>query len=320
MLRPSNLNLRTIFFSLLGCLSVVMLMTSCTVPEKVMADKQAYAEDDAAYRNKYTVHFDEGEKPIRYGYHYIVSTVPEGYRVRVFQPDMKVLTEEKTFSTPNLTLEHGPYKSFWDDGSIRSQGLYQYGRKHGLWVESEPGKGKSSCGMYVDEQKEGEWIQLDTNGLIESLYNWKDNKLHGKFYLYDSTGEKLNEGIYSNDTLQGELHNQPVITRPYLKSCKDIVNGDVNTCSEASLSSIIYTNLKYPSKARDKKIEGEAMIQWDILPDGTVSNIRVPQSLCDEIEKECIRVFKLTGRWVPAFKDGKPIKYTMSLPVKFILP
>ena len=320
MLRAINSYFNPLFFALLGGLAMATVPTACTVPEKVMADKQAYAEDDAAYRNKYTVHFDEGEKPIRYGYHYVVSTVPEGFRVRVFQPDKKVLTEEKTFSTPNLTLAHGPYKSYWDDGSIRSQGLYQYGRKHGLWVESEPGKGKSSCGLYVDEQKEGEWIQLDTNGLIESLYNWKGNKLHGKFYLYDSNGEKLNEGIYRNDTLLSQLFKQPIITRPYLKSCQDILSGDVNACTESSLSSIIYTNLKYPSRAREKKIEGDAYVQWDVLPDGTVSNIRVPRSLCNEIEKECIRVVKLTGRWMPATKDGQSIKYTMSLPIKFVLP
>jgi TonB family protein len=296
-----------------------MFMMNCTVPEGSTPDKKAYTDDDPSYRKKFTVDFEEGEKPIRYGYHYIVSTVPEGYRVRVFQPDKKVLTEMKTYSTPNLTLLHGSFQSNWDDGSIRAQGIYQYGRKHGMWVESEPGRGKSSSGLYDSELKDGEWTQLDTNGLIESIYTWKDGKLHGKFFLFDSTGQKINEGIYRSDTLVGELYKQPIVTKPYLRNCADNTIGDVNECTTNSLASTIYTNLKYPSQAREKKIEGTAIVQWDILPDGSVSNIRVPQGLSNEIEKECIRVFKLTGKWVPAYQDGKPVKFTMSVPISFRL-
>jgi len=311
---------RNIFLLLLGCLSGMLMVMSCTSPEKAMADKKAYEENDASYKKKFDVAFDQGEQPIRYGYHYIVSTVPEGYRVRIFQPDKKMLTEVKTYGSPNLTLLHGPFKSFWDDGSIRAQGLYAYGRKQGMWVESEPGRGKSTSGMYSSERKEGEWIQLDTNGLIESLYNWQDDQLQGKFFLYDSNGQKINEGLYRKDTLVSELYPQPAISKPYLKTCQEAMNGNVNTCTESTLSSTIHTNLKYPSIAHERKIEGTAMLQWDVMPDGTVSNIRVPQGLCDEIEKECIRVFKLTGRWVPAYQAGKPIKYTMSLPITFRLP
>jgi len=303
----------------LACTSGLMFMMACSTPEASTADKKSYADDDSAYRKKFAATFDEGESPIRYGYHYIVSTIPEGYRVRVYQPDKKVLTEIKTYSTPNLTMLHGPFQSFWDDGSIRSQGIYQYGRKVGMWVESEPGRGKSSSGVYAVELKDGQWTQLDTNGLIESIYTWKDGKLNGKFFLYDSTGQKVNEGIYQADTLVGELNKQPIITKPYLRSCADQLSGDVNACTASSLASSVYTNLKYPAVAREHKIEGTAIVQWDVLADGTVDNVRAPQGLCDEIEKECIRVFKLTGRWVPAYKDGKPVKFTMSGPISFRL-
>ena len=315
---PSLRNLR-FWVNGVGCISALLFMISCSTPEASTADKKAYTEDDPSYRKKYMVEFEKGENPIRYGYHYIVSTIPEGYKVRVFQPDKKVLTEIKTYSTSNLTLLHGPFQSYWDDGSIRSQGIYQYGRKHGMWVESEPGRGKSSSGHYASELKDGEWTQLDTNGLIESIYTWKDGKLNGKFFLFDSTGQKKNEGIYQADTLVGELSKHPVIIKPYLRSCVDKLPGDVNECTASALASIVYTNLKYPKEAREHKIEGTAIVQWDVLADGTVSNIRVPQSLSNEIEKECIRVFKLTGRWVPASENGRPVKYTMSGPITFRL-
>jgi TonB family protein len=303
-------------FLLLAFISTYLL-NACVPTEKSLADKQAYAENEPEYRNKFSVVFDEGEKPIRFGYHYIVSTVPEGYRVRVFHPDKKTLTEMKTYSTSNLTLLHGPYESYWDDGSIRAQGIYQYGRKHGMWLESEPSKGKSSSGMYFNQRKEGQWTQLDTNGLIESVYNWHDDTRHGKFFLYDSMGNKTNEGIYRADTLISELFKQPVTIKPYLTSCEENIFSDVYVCTETTVASTLYTNLKYPAKAKAMKIEGVAVVQWDIMPDGSVTNIRVPQSLSDEIEKEILRALKLNERWVPALKDGKPVKYTMTLPVNF---
>ncbi len=285
-----------------------------------MADKKAYTEDDPAYKKKFAAEFDPGEKPIRYGYYYIVSTVPEGYRVRVFHPEKKVLTEVKSYSTDNLTLLHGPYESYWDDGSIRAQGIYQFGRKHGNWVESQPGRGKSTSGLYDTERKEGEWTQLDTNGLIESIYTYHDNKLHGKFYLYDSAGKKINEGIYQNDTIVGELYKEPFITKPYLKGCQSVAGVNLDDCTAASLANTFKNNLKYPSVAKEKRIEGTAVVQWDVMPDGSVDHIRVPAALSDQIEKECRRVFKLVGKWVPAYKNGQPVKYTMSVPVQFYLP
>jgi TonB family protein len=307
-----------LFFMLAVFIS--LLLTSCTTPESALADKKAYTEDDPAYKKKFAVELDTLEKPIRYGYHYIVSTIPEGYRVRVFHPDKKVLTEVETYSTENLTMLHGPYESYWDDGSIREQGIYQFGKKHGTWVESQPGRGKSSSGLYDTERKEGEWTQLDTNGLVESIYTWHDNQLHGKFFLYDSSGKKINEGIYQNDSVVGSLYKMPVITKPYLKNCQPVQGVDLNECTMASLANTFKTNIKYPSVAKDKKIEGIAVIQWDVMPDGTVAHVRVPQSLSDQIEKECLRVFKMIGKWVPAYKDGQPIKYTMSLPIDFRLP
>lgn len=297
-----------------------LFLFSCVASEKSLADKKAYAEDDpAAYRNKFEAKFEEGEKPIRYGYYYIVSTIPEGYRVRVYHPDKKTLTEKKTYSTSNLTLLHGSYESYWDDGSIRSQGIYQFGRKHGMWAESEPGKGKSSSGTYLNQRKEGQWTQLDTNGLIESIYTWHDDLRHGKFFLYDSTGKKANEGIYRADTLISELFKQPVTTKPFLKSCQEYVYGDVYACTESTLGATLYSNLRYPPQAKAMKLEGSAWVQWDVMPDGSVQNIRVPQSLSDEIEKEIRKSLRLNETWVPAYRDGKAVKYTMNLPVNFKL-
>jgi len=318
------LRLRTGVWTIIG-LFTMGIFFSCTTSEASLADKKNYTEDNVEFRRKFEFTPDSTEKVIRYGYHYVVSTVPGGYKVRVFHPDEKMMTEEKHYSTAALTLLHGEYKSWWDDGSIREQGFYQYGRKHGIWLEKEPGQGKSASGEYSNHRKEGMWTQLDTSGMVEAIYHWEDGKRHGKFLQFDSAGEKVNEGLYRNDTLIAELFKQPKITKPYLVSCENNLYGidgeswDMQTCSDATLAAFIYNSLKYPSKAKQNKIEGIVIAQWDVDAGGVVRNIRVPQSLSNEIKAEVVTVLEKMPSWAPALKDGVPVKWTVTLPINFSL-
>jgi TonB family protein len=298
-------------------LAAIFFLVSCTATEKALADKKNYTGDNTEYRRNFEVTFDENEKPLRYGYYYIVSTVPEGYKVRVFHPEKKILTEEKLYSTPALTLLHGYYKSWWDDGSIREEGTYEFGRKHGVWLEKEPAKGKSASGEYFNHRKEGLWTQLDTSGMVESVYNWKDDKRHGKFQLFDSAGTQTNEGIYRNDTLIGSLFPIDVTTKPYLRDCEEAGVLDVFQCTDNVLKQYVYSELRYPASAREHKIQGQAFAQWDIEADGSVSNIRVPQALSDDIEKAVINVLEKLPSWRPATKKGVAVKSTVSMPLTF---
>lgn len=312
------LNHLNCFLILVTLLVLSSMVVGCSTGQ-ALADKKNYTEHSDEFRKKFEFELDSAEKAIRYGYHYVVSTVPEGFRVRVFHPDKKTMTEEKNYSTPALTLLHGEYKSWWDDGSIREQGFYQYGRKHGIWLEKEPGQGKSASGDYLNQHKEGLWTQLDTNGMVESVYTWHDGQRHGKFYLYNAAGEKVNEGVYRNDTLVSVLNDMPKITEPYLKSCDTDLVVDVEECTGVALSQYFYSEADYPSKARKYDIEGNAFAQWDVAMDGTVHNIRVPQSLSNEIEEEILRVLRRMPEWMPATRDGVPVEMTYKLEMTFSL-
>lgn len=295
------------------------ILFSCTTSKQGMADKTEYTRDDIQYKNKYDIAFEQHEKPLRYWHHYVVSKIPGGYRVRVFHPDKLTLIEQKTYSTSALTMLHGPYKSFWDDGSIRTQGAYHYGKMHGSWLECEPGKGKSSCGPYSNNHKEGVWTHMDTTGLMEYVYIWKDGTRHGKYYEYDTLGHKINEGIYVGDTLVSMVHDRSFVKRPYLRSCHAEVEKEHTNCTEARLKLLVMEDLKYPPQARQLGIEGQVVVQWDVLPDGRATNFRVPRSLSDEIGKACLDAFPTREEWLPATLDGQPVKYTMSMNLDFYL-
>jgi len=302
---------------LLSALLLGLAVAGCGISESALGDKLNFTEDKPEYRNKFDYQLANGEKPIRYGYHYVVSRTGPLYRVRVFHPEKKMMTSWRTYSTEALTLLHGPFESYWDDGSIWEQGHYAYGRKHGLWLECQPGKGKSWSGMYVNHKKEGLWTQLDTNGMVEATQIWRDGLRHGKYFEYDGDGEKRNEAIYQADTLVSELFKRPTEQSPVLSGCRQELITNPYTCTEGTLAQLFSTHIRYPETARKEGIEGTAVLQWDVLTDGSVANVRVPHALCDDIEEEVRRVFAMVPGWVPGRKGGQPVKSTLTLPVRF---
>lgn len=108
-------------------------------------------------------------------------------------------------------------------------------------------------------------------------------------------------------------------------------------------------NVKYPDLAINLRISGRVVIQFDVEPDGAITNIEVSKTTLDSsgitldtatfiayssqgianpteqaiadarqsLEEEAIRVVKLMPRWTPGTDEGKPTRQTMYLPIIF---
>lgn len=88
----------------------------------------------------------------------------------------------------------------------------------------------------------------------------------------------------------------------------------------SALSDFISSQIKYPQKALDKGITGKVMIDFVVDTAGIVTNIACSnaEKLYPDLIDEAIRVVKLTsGKWTPAFTNGKPVKVKMRLPIMF---
>lgn len=78
------------------------------------------------------------------------------------------------------------------------------------------------------------------------------------------------------------------------------------------INQLIINNIRYPEKAKDRKIEGEVIIEFTVNEFGYIANIKVIKSVNKLLDKESIRVLKLMERWEPAYQNGKPIKFTLT--------
>jgi protein TonB len=77
--------------------------------------------------------------------------------------------------------------------------------------------------------------------------------------------------------------------------------------------------LRYPADARQNKIQGDVDISFVVAADGTVSDVKVIKSLASDLDKEAIRIMKLSPKWTPAIKRQKPVNSVVKVPISFKL-
>lgn len=70
----------------------------------------------------------------------------------------------------------------------------------------------------------------------------------------------------------------------------------------------IQKELKYPEKAKQKKIEGKAILRYVVEVDGSIGEVKVLESDNPQFAKEAIRVIKSLKKWKPAIQQGHPVK------------
>lgn len=78
-------------------------------------------------------------------------------------------------------------------------------------------------------------------------------------------------------------------------------------------------NLKYPKAAEKQKVKGDVVLSFIVNTDGSLSDIKVTQSANKLLADEALRVARLMGKWKPGYRNHKPCRTYVELPVKFNL-
>jgi TonB family protein len=76
------------------------------------------------------------------------------------------------------------------------------------------------------------------------------------------------------------------------------------------LNEYLKNNLKYPKEALKNHIEGTVYMRFYVEVDGTITNIKVEDSLSTETNAEALRLVKSFPKWIPAMMTGgRPIRF-----------
>lgn len=87
-----------------------------------------------------------------------------------------------------------------------------------------------------------------------------------------------------------------------------------------ALFNFIDDNLKYPSEALKKGIQGRVFVQIVIDENGTVTQPRIVKEGAPSLNKEALRIVSIMPKWKPGTQDGVPVKVRLTIPFTFKLP
>ena len=80
-----------------------------------------------------------------------------------------------------------------------------------------------------------------------------------------------------------------------------------NTGESALINNYLIKNLVCPKGAVECEKEGTEVIEFTVNPDGKLSNFKVINSVCSEVDEELIRLLRSTnGMWLPGYNNGEP--------------
>lgn len=166
----------------------------------------------------------------------------------------------------------------------------------------------------VNELLDNEAIRV-----VSALPNWKPGKLSGNAVNVQFT-------IPINFALGDVKPNYEIIERKDVngKSKEEKVYFTVDEMpqypgGDLAIRDFIAANIKYPESAKESGIQGRVFIQFVVMEDGSVGNVKVVRGVEKSLDAEAVRVISALERWVPGKVEGMPVNVSFTVPINFKL-
>lgn len=78
-------------------------------------------------------------------------------------------------------------------------------------------------------------------------------------------------------------------------------------------------NIKYPAEAKEKGVQGRAIVQMVVEKDGTITNAKVVRGVDPLLDAEALRVVNQSPKWKPGMQKGEAVRVKYTLPIMFKL-
>lgn len=88
---------------------------------------------------------------------------------------------------------------------------------------------------------------------------------------------------------------------------------------QTELFKFIAQNTTYPAEAKSNGIEGTVYVNFVVDQNGIVTNVRVLREVDPLLDTEALRVINAMPNWTPGTQDGKPVRVSYNLPMRFKL-
>lgn len=88
---------------------------------------------------------------------------------------------------------------------------------------------------------------------------------------------------------------------------------------ESDMIKFVVKNIRYPRSAKENNFTGVVNVIFTVEKDGSVSNVCCYKRVHPMLDKEAIRVIKMLRFDEPGYQDDKPVRTSMTIPVRYSL-
>lgn len=81
----------------------------------------------------------------------------------------------------------------------------------------------------------------------------------------------------------------------------------------------LHTHLGYPIVAQENNIQGKVIVSFIVEKSGFLTDIKIEKSVDPSLDREALRLVRSMPRWLPAKKNGVPVRVKLNVPVVFRL-
>lgn len=190
---------------------------------------------------------------------------------------------------------------------------YDYYNFIGPLIKSETYRDKSGTTL------NGTVHYYDPNGSLDSMGVYNMGRKHGYFYktkLVRDTLKYIYEYVYREDSLieSTDLSLKPDTAKKYSDERESEYPG-----GSSRWMYFLTKNLVYPERAINGNIQGKVAIGFMVDAQGEVHDLFITRSVEYTLDAESIRMILASGKWKPAFQNGKNVKSYKIQPMVFRL-
>ena len=116
------------------------------------------------------------------------------------------------------------------------------------------------------------------------------------------------------EDVQEEVVEEEAIPFALVEEKPKFQGGDAKT-----FSTWVSQHLEYPEIAKENGVSGRVVVEFTVMPDGKVANVKLLRGVDPSIDKEAIRVVQSSPKWTPGRQRDRAVKVTYQFPVIFTL-
>jgi antitoxin component YwqK of YwqJK toxin-antitoxin module len=112
-------------------------------------------------------------------------------------------TTKKLEGEYKQTRQHGLWKAWWPNGTMRQKGTLEIGYQHGVWEAWYENGSRRGKGSYDMGKPDGIFFEWHPDDSLWQEYGWVKGKLQGEWYMLNPDGSMDEHGYYREGVPDG---------------------------------------------------------------------------------------------------------------------